>query len=84
MSATNIPPYTTVEQLFEQAKQLPQAEQQQLIDLLLEEPDSIYIPDAQKQFVRNSIQQHHKHPELLIPEEKAWNIIEQNLPNESI
>ena len=79
-----MPPYKTVQELLEQAKQLPQAEKQQLTDLLLEEPDSIYIPDAQKQFVRNSIQQHHNQPDLLIPEEKAWNIIEQNLPNESI
>jgi hypothetical protein len=84
MSATNISSPIKLRQLFELVKQLPQKEKQQLTDLLLDEPDSIDIPDSQKQFVISSIQKHKKHPELLIPEAKAWNMIEQKQPDETI
>ncbi|MCA0381059.1 MAG: hypothetical protein LCH58_02780 [Bacteroidetes bacterium] len=84
MSATNTSTISAVQQLFELVKQLPQKEKQQLTDLLLEEHDSIEIPEAQKQFVRSSILQHKKHPELLLTEEKAWSMIDQNQPNESL
>jgi hypothetical protein len=84
MSATNISLPLQLRQLFELVKQLPQKEKQQLTDLLLDEPDSIDIPETQKEFVRKSIDKHKKHPELLIPEEKAWAMIEEKKTNEKI
>lgn len=62
-------------QILELVKTLPKKEKQQLADLLLNDEQAFDVPEAQKQFVRNSIKKHKAQPELLISEKDAWKII---------
>lgn len=64
-------------QLVELVKTLPKKEKQQLADLLLNDEQAFDVPEAQKQFVRNSIKKYKTHPELLIDEKDAWKIINE-------
>jgi hypothetical protein len=65
-----------VGQLFDLVGQLPKKQKQQMIDLLLEE--DIAVSEQQKQLVRDRIKKYNAHPEKLIPEQEAWNIINAN------
>ncbi len=45
------------------------------IIVTVDDEPSVNIPEAQKQFVRESIKKYTASPELLISEEEAWKII---------
>ncbi len=76
-ATTNIYLPLQFNQLLELVKTLPKKEKQQLTDLLLNDEQAFDVPEAQKQFVRNSIKKHKAHPELLIDEKEAWKIIDE-------
>jgi hypothetical protein len=63
------------DQLFDLARQLPEDERRQLAAMLLEEDASAGIPEAQKQLVRARIKKYNEHPELLIDEDRAMEMI---------
>ncbi len=63
------------EQLLDLARQLPKNERHQLADMLLQEDISDDIPEFQKQLVRARIKKYNEHPELLIDEDQALEII---------
>jgi hypothetical protein len=45
------------------------------VTVTVEDEPEINIPEAQKQFVRDSIKKYKANPELLIDEAEAWKII---------
>lgn len=61
-------------QLVDLVKNLPKKEKQKLIEVL-EQDESLIIPEWQKQEVRKRIKKYNKHPELLVNEKKALEII---------
>ncbi len=61
-------------QLVELIKALPKKEKQRLMDALLQE-ESFDIPEWQKQEVRKRIKKYDKHPEQLIDEKQALQMI---------
>ncbi len=62
-------------QLFDLARQLPKDERMQLANMLLQEDPNTGIREAHKQLVRARIKKYNEHPELLIDEEKAMELI---------
>jgi hypothetical protein len=62
-------------QLFDLARQLPKDERRQLADMLLKEDAANDIPEAHKQLVRARIKKYNDHPELLIDEDTALQMI---------
>ena len=62
-------------QLYDLVRQLPENERRQLADMLLQEDASDNIPEAQKQTVRARIKKYEEHPELLIDEQRAMDMI---------
>jgi hypothetical protein len=62
-------------QLFDLARQLPKDERRQLADMLLQEDAPAGIPEAHKQLVRARIKKYNEHPELLIDEDRAMELI---------
>ncbi len=65
-------------QLFELAKQLPKKEQQKLADLLLQtEETRDSVSDKHKNLVRARIKKYDKHPELLVDEKQALEMIKK-------
>ena len=62
-------------QLLELVRQLPKEERRQLYDILLKEEVNGSIPEEHKQLVRTRIQKYKEHPELLIDEERAIELI---------
>ncbi len=62
-------------QLLDLARQLPKNERLQLADLLLQEDISEGVPEFQKKLVRARIKKYNEHPELLIDEDEALEII---------
>ncbi len=62
------------DQLVDLVKQLPIDEKRQIIDLLHED-DAIEIPEMQQQLVMERVQKYEAHPELLIDEETALQMI---------
>lgn len=75
MPTSNIFLQLDFKQLFDLARQLPVNERLQLADMLLKEETNVGISDAQKQLVRSRIKKYNEHPELLIEEEKAMELI---------
>ncbi|MEO6232930.1 MAG: hypothetical protein ABJB11_00045 [Ferruginibacter sp.] len=67
-------------QVIELVNQLPRQQKKKLANLLLnsDEDTVVNTPEAQKKFVSSSIKKYKKNPALLIPEEKAWKMIEDN------
>jgi hypothetical protein len=61
--------------LINLVKKLPKKEKVKLMDVLQEEIPAT-TPEWQKQFVRKSIKKYKAHPELLISEKEAWQIID--------
>ena len=57
-------------------KSLPKKERQRLINIL-EQDEPLAIPEWQKQEVLKRIKKYNKHPELLIDEKRAQEIINQ-------
>jgi type IV secretory pathway ATPase VirB11/archaellum biosynthesis ATPase len=51
------------------------AYKEKAVVITIEEEHEFFIPDEQKQFVRNSIETYKKNPELLINEEAAWKMV---------
>lgn len=62
-------------QLFDLARQLPKDEHRQLADMLLQEEVPAGIPEAHKQLVRARIKKYNEHPEPLIDEDRAMEMI---------
>ncbi len=75
MPTTNIFLPIDFGQLFDLARQLPANERRKLADLLLKEDPNNGIPEEHKQLVRARIKKYEEHPELLIDEEKAMEMI---------
>ncbi|MBX2923122.1 MAG: addiction module protein [Chitinophagaceae bacterium] len=73
-TSTNIYLPLQFNQLVDLIKALPKKEKQQLIEVL-EQDESLIIPEWQKQEVRKRIKKYNKYPELLIDEKKALQII---------
>ena len=63
------------DQLLDLARQLPKNERQQLADLLLQEDISDDVPEFQKQLVSARMKKYNEHPDLLIDEDQALEII---------
>jgi len=62
-------------QLFDLALQLPEKERRQLADMLLQEDSNAGIPEAHKELVRARVKKYDDHPELLIDEDRAMEMI---------
>ena len=77
MANTASPIYLPLEfeQLLDLAMQLPHNQRRQLADLLLQEHISDNVPEFQKQLVRARIEKYNEHPDLLIEEDRALEII---------
>ncbi len=69
-----------VNQIFDLVKQLPNIKKKELAKLLKDENIELSdtIPNAQKKFVKNSIKKYEKHPELLLSNHDAWELIDKN------
>lgn len=67
-------------QVIELVNQLPRQQKKQLANILLNNDEDTVIdtPEAQKKFVRSNIKKYKTNPALLIPEEKAWKMMEAN------
>lgn len=75
-TTTNIYLPLQFNQLVDLIKALPKKEKQRLIEVLeRDEPEA--IPEWQKQEVHKRIKKYNKHPELLIDEKRALEIINQ-------
>lgn len=69
-----------VNQIFDLVKQLPNIKKKELAKILKDENIELSdtIPNAQKKFVKNSIKKYEKHPELLLNNHDAWELIDKN------